>query len=69
LNRSQIKALETLKEVSSEEFQRVTSYGRESSNSVAEETESKNPPQINLKDLSAREIHNFRLKLINVEIK
>jgi len=51
LNRSQIRALETLKEVSSEEFKRVTAHDRKFS-SLVMEPEFKDFPQIELKDLS-----------------
>ena len=52
LNRSQIRALETLKEVSSEEFKRVTAHDGKFPNPVME-PEFKDFPQIELKDLSA----------------
>ncbi len=52
LNRSQIRALETLKEVSSEEFKRVTAHDQKFSNLVME-PEFKGFPQIELTDLSA----------------
>ena len=55
LNRSQIRALETLKEVSSKEFQRVTAHEQESSNPVME-PDSVDPSQIELRDLSPREM-------------
>jgi len=51
LNRSQIRALETLKEVSSEEFKRVTAHDRKFSTLVTE-PEFRDFPQIELKDLS-----------------
>jgi len=55
LNRSQIRALETLKEVSSEEFQRVITHDQEPSNLV-KGPDRVGSDQIELKDLSAREI-------------
>ena len=51
LNRSQIRALESLKEVSSEEFQMVTAYEQESTNPVME-SDSVDSSQIGLRDLS-----------------
>ena len=51
LNRSQIRALESLKEVSSEEFQMVTAYEQESTNPVME-SDSVDSSQIGLRELS-----------------
>ncbi len=61
LNRSQTRALETLKTVSQEEFQRVTADGQEPSNSGIE-SDGKDCSQIELKDLSAREIKGIAEK-------
>jgi GTP1/Obg family GTP-binding protein len=55
LNRAQTRALKKLKDVSPEEFQRVTANGEESSKTVIE-SDSKKSTQIDLKDLSGREI-------------
>jgi len=66
LNRSQIRALETLKEVSSEEFKRVTAHDGKFSNLVME-PEFKDFPQIELKDLSAREIRDIGEKAAKKE--
>jgi len=54
LNRSQTRALETLKKVSSEEFQKVITYDQESSN-LMKGPDSVDSSQIGLRDLSARE--------------
>jgi hypothetical protein len=55
LNRSQIRALQKLKEASSEEYQRVAGNGHMASNSVGE-AKNKDISQIDLNDLSCREI-------------
>ena len=61
LNRSQIGALETLKEVSSEEFQKVIPHDQEPSNLV-KGPDRADSSQIELKDLSAREIKDIAEK-------
>ncbi len=66
LNRSQIRALETLKEVSSEEFQWVITHDQESSNPVME-PDSVDSSQIELRDLSAREIKDIAEKAAKKE--
>ena len=66
LNRSQTRALETLKAASVEEFQRVTAYRQESSNPVVE-PDSKDSSQIDLRDLSAREIKGIAEKAAKKE--
>jgi len=66
LNRSQIRALETLNEVSSEEFQRVTAHEQESSNPVME-PDSVDSSQIELRDLSAGEIKDIAKKAAKKE--
>ena len=66
LNRSQIRALETLKEISSEEFQRVTAHEHESSSPVME-SDSVDSSQIELRDLSAREIRDIAEKAAKKE--
>ena len=66
LNRSQTRALETLKEVSSEEFQRVTAHEQESSNPVMG-PDSIDSSQIELRDLSAREIKDIAEKAAKKE--
>jgi len=66
LNRSQTRALETLKEVSSEEFQRVTAHEQESSNPVMG-PDSIDSSQIELRDLSAREIKDIAEKTAKKE--
>ena len=58
LNKSQIRALQKLKEASSEEYQKVTGNGHVASNSV-EEAENKNISRIDLNDLSCREINGI----------
>ena len=55
LNRSQTHALETLKNASSEEFQKVIEGGK-ACNGAITQTESRDSFGINLRDLSAREI-------------
>ena len=55
LSRSQTMALETLKEASSEEFQKVIANAQKTSRSNAE-PEIKDSSQVELKDLSAQEI-------------
>ncbi len=67
LNRSQIRALETLKEVSSEEFQRVITYDQESSDDPEVEPDSKDYSKIGLRDLSAREIKDIAEKAAKKE--
>lgn len=61
LNRSQIRALEMLREVSSEEFQRVITHDQEPSNLV-KGPDSVDSSQIGLGDLSAREIKDIAEK-------
>lgn len=61
LNRSQIRALEMLREVSSEEFQRVITHDPEPSNLV-KGPDSVDSSQIGLGDLSAREIKDIAEK-------
>ncbi len=58
LNRSQTRALETLKTASVEEFQRVTVCGQGSPNSVIE-PDTRDSSQLDIKDLSAREIEGI----------
>jgi hypothetical protein len=58
LNRAQIRALKTLKDVSLEEFQRVTTKVEEASK-TAIKSDSKKSAQIDLKDLSGREIEGL----------
>jgi len=53
LNREQTRALKKLKDVSSEEFQKVTANGRKTSKSMAE-PEIKDSSQVDLKDLGAK---------------
>ncbi len=62
LNRSQTRALETLKEVSSEEFQKVTAHAQKSANSEMGHV-SRDFCQREIKDLSAREIEDITEKL------
>ncbi len=62
LNRSQIMALEMLKTASVEEFQRVTACGQGSPNSVIEPG-TRDPNQLNIKDLCARKIEDIVEKL------
>ena len=62
LNRAQIRALETLKAASVEEFQRVTACGQGSPNSVIE-PDIRDSNQLDLKKLSAREIKDIVEKL------
>jgi hypothetical protein len=62
LNRSQTRALEMLKTASEEEFQRVTACGQGSPNSVIE-PDNRDSSQIDLKDLSAREIKGIAEKV------
>ncbi len=62
LNRSQTRALETLKTASVEEFQRVTACGPGSPNSVIE-PDTRDSSQLDIKDLSAREIEDIVEKL------
>ena len=62
LNRSQIMALEMLKTASVEEFQRVTACGQGSPNSVIEPG-TRDPNQLDIKDLCAREIEDIVEKL------
>ncbi|OPX41115.1 MAG: hypothetical protein B1H13_03870 [Desulfobacteraceae bacterium 4484_190.3] len=66
LNRSQIRALETLKEVSSEEYQRVTACCQGSPNSVIE-PDTRDYSQLDIKDLSAREIEGIAEKAAKKE--
>ncbi len=66
LNRSQTRALEALKTVSQEEFQRITAYGQGSPNSVIE-PDTRDSSQIELKDLSAREIKGVAEKAAKKE--
>ncbi len=66
LNRSQIRALQKLKEVSSEEYQRVTGNGHEASTSVGG-AENKDISQIDLNDLSGREINGIAEKAAKKE--
>ncbi len=66
LNRSQIRALQKLKEASSEEYQRVTGNGHMASNSVRE-AENKDISQIDLNDLSGREINGIAEKAAKKE--
>ena len=61
LTRAQIRALKKLKDVSPEEFQRVTGNGRESSKTVIG-SKSKKSTQVDLKDLSSREIEGIAEK-------
>ena len=56
LNRSQTRALQKLNEASSEEYQRVTGNGHEASGSVGG-AKNKDSSQIDLNDLSGREIN------------
>jgi hypothetical protein len=66
LNKSQIRALQKLKEASSEEYQKVTGNGHVASNSV-EEAENKNISRIDLNDLSGREINGIAEKAAKKE--
>ena len=66
LNRSQIRALQKLKEASLEEYQRVTGNGSVASNFM-EEAENKDISQIDLKDLSGREINGIAEKAAKKE--
>ena len=66
LSRSQIRALQKLKEASSEEYQRVTGNGHMASNAVGE-AENKNISQIDLNDLSGREINGIAEKAAKKE--
>ncbi len=66
LNRSQTRALETLKEVSSAEFQRIITHNQESSNPV-KEPDSKDFSKIELRDLSSREIKEIAEKAAKKE--
>ncbi len=61
LNRAQTRALKKLKDVSPEEFRRVTADGGESTKTVIE-SGSKKSAQIDLKDLSGREIEGIAEK-------
>jgi len=58
LNRSQTRALETLKTASVEEFQRVTACGQGSPNSVIE-PDTRDSSQLDIKDLCAGEIEGI----------
>ncbi len=58
LNRAQTRALKKLKEVSPEEFQRVTAKA-EASSKTAIQSDSKKSAQIDFKDLSGREIEGI----------
>ncbi len=62
LNKSQTKALETLKTASVEEFQRVKACCQGSPNSVIE-PDTRDSSQLDIKDLSAREIEGIVEKL------
>ncbi len=62
LNRSQTRALETLKAASVKEFQRLTACGPGSPNSVIE-PDTRDSSQLDIKDLSAREIEGIVEKL------
>jgi hypothetical protein len=64
LNRSQTRALETLKKASSEQFHRVTESGKMCSESITQ-TGAGDSFRINLKDLSAREIEDIAEKAVN----
>ena len=66
LNRSQTRALQKLKEASSEEYQRLTGNGHVASNSL-EEAKNKDIPQIELNDLSGREINGIAEKAAKKE--
>ncbi len=66
LNRAQTRALKKLKDVSPEEFQRVTADGGESTKTVIE-SGSKKSSQIDLKDLSGREIEGIAEKAAKKE--
>ncbi len=61
LNRSQTRALETLKAVSEKEFQRVTAHDQGSPNSAIE-PDTRDSSEIELKNLSAREIKGIAEK-------
>lgn len=58
LSRHQIRALQKLREVSSEEFQRIIENGHVASNSVGE-AENKDISQMDIRDLSGREIEGI----------
>ncbi len=66
LNRSQTRALETLKEASSEEFQKVIIHDQESSNPV-KKPDTRDFSKIDLKDLSSREIKEIAEKAAKKE--
>ncbi len=66
LNRSQTKALETLKTASVEEFQRVITHDQESSNPV-KKPDTRDSSQLDIKDLSAREIEGIAEKAARKE--
>jgi len=66
LNRSQVRALQKLKETSSKEYQRVTGNGHMASNPVRE-AENKDISQIDLNDLSGREINGIAEKAAKKE--
>jgi hypothetical protein len=62
LNRSQTRALEMLKTASVKEFQRLTACGPGSPNSVIEPG-TREPNQLDIKDLCVREIEDIVEKL------
>jgi len=66
LNRSQTRALQKLKEASSEEYQRVTENDHMASTSVGR-AENKDISQIDLNDLSGREINGIAEKAAKKE--
>jgi hypothetical protein len=66
LSRAQIMALEKLRSASYEEYQRVTANSKGSSSSVVG-PERKESAQIDLKDLSDREIEDFAEKAVKRE--
>ena len=67
LSRSQTMALETLKEASSEEFQKVIANAQKTSRSNAE-PEIKDSSQVELKDLSAQEIRGIAEKAVKKDM-
>jgi hypothetical protein len=66
LNSSQTRALEKLRAASIQEFQRVTAYVQKSPNSEIKHV-SRNSSQIDIKDLSAREIEDIADKAAKQE--
>jgi hypothetical protein len=66
LSRAQIMALEALKSASSEEYQKVTAHSKGSSSSVVGPGRKK-AAQIDLKDLSGREIEGIAEKAAKEE--